>query len=174
MATDTSQVATNRATRGSVVGFAFRVKCAGRTRGCATPASARKAPRMLRVVCVTYLLTLALPVVIAAQDTRPPRPNENVKVLTELEGQPLRAEMQRMSAALGVKCDHCHVQGNFASDEKAPKRTARRMIEMTRALNAQNFPRHQVKDGESVLGRVTCYTCHQGAEEPKSAPPVGK
>jgi photosynthetic reaction center cytochrome c subunit len=79
--------------------------------------------------------------------------------------------MQRMSAGLGVKCDHCHVQGNFASDEKAPKRIARRMIEMTKALNAQHFAKHQVKEGESVLGRVTCYTCHQGAEEPKAAPP---
>ena len=56
---------------------------------------------------------------LAAQENRPSRPPENVKVLTDLEGQPLRAEMQRISAALGVKCDHCHVQGNFASDEKS-------------------------------------------------------
>jgi photosynthetic reaction center cytochrome c subunit len=109
---------------------------------------------------------------VAAQENRPPRPPENVKVLTELQGQPLRAEMQRISAALGVKCDHCHVQGNFASDEKAPKRAARRMLEMTRALNTQHFPKYQVRDGESVLGRVTCYTCHQGAAEPKTAPPA--
>jgi hypothetical protein len=118
------------------------------------------------------LLGLALPLTAAAQETRPPRPNENVKVLTELEGQPLRQEMQRISAALGVKCDYCHVQGNAASDEKSTKRTARRMIEMTKALNAQNFPKHQVKEGESVLGRVTCFTCHRGEEEPKSAPPA--
>lgn len=108
----------------------------------------------------------------SAQENRPPRPPENVKVLTELQGQPLRAEMQRISAALGVKCDHCHVQGNFASDEKPAKRAARRMIEMTRALNTQHFPKYQVKDGESVLGRVTCFTCHQGAAEPKTAPPT--
>lgn len=126
---------------------------------------------MPRLVGFTFLLPLALSVAVAAQEPRPPRPNENVKVLTDLQGQPLRAEMQRMSAALGVKCDHCHVQGNFASDEKAPKRVARRMIEMTKALNAQHFSKHQVKEGESVLGRVTCYTCHQGAEEPKAAAP---
>jgi photosynthetic reaction center cytochrome c subunit len=119
-----------------------------------------------------YVLALALPTAILAQDTRPPRPNENVKVLTEVQGPALRAEMQRISAALGVKCDHCHVQGNFASDEKSPKRTARRMIEMTRGLNAQFFPKHQPREGDSVLGRVTCYTCHQGAESPKSAPPA--
>ncbi len=121
----------------------------------------------------TLLLGLALAVSPAsAQENRPARPPENVTVLTELQGQPLRAEMQRISAALGVKCDHCHVQGNFASDEKSPKRAARRMLEMTRALNVQHFPNYQVKDGESVLGRVTCYTCHQGAAEPKTAPPA--
>lgn len=122
---------------------------------------------MLRTTWFALLL-LALPVLsVAAQDARPPHPNENVKVLTELEGQPLRAEMQLMAAALGVKCDHCHVQGNFASDEKAPKRVARRMLEMTRAINAQHFPKHQVKEGESVLGRVTCATCHHGQIEPR-------
>jgi photosynthetic reaction center cytochrome c subunit len=119
---------------------------------------------------VTMLLMLALPATSIAQDARPPRPNENVKVLTDLQGQPLRAEMQRISAALGVKCDHCHVQGNFPSDEKSPKRVARRMLEMTRALNAQSFPKHQPRDGESVLGRVTCYTCHRGETTPKAAP----
>jgi hypothetical protein len=122
-------------------------------------------------ICLTvYALALALPTIIAAQDARPPRPPENVKLLTDLQGPALRAEMQRISAALGVKCDHCHVQGNFASDEKSPKRTARRMIEMTRGLNTQFFPKHEVKEGESALGRVTCYTCHQGSTEPRAAP----
>jgi hypothetical protein len=41
------------------------------------------------------------------------------------------------------------------------------MLQMTKALNAQYFPKHEVKDGDSVLGRVTCATCHQGAATPK-------
>ena len=72
-----------------------------------------------------------------------------------------------MATALGVKCDHCHVQGNFPSDERLAKRTARRMIAMTKALNAEYFAKHEVKEGESVLGRVTCMTCHQGSTTPK-------
>ena len=122
---------------------------------------------MNRFRCSVYVVALALPTAILAQDTRPPSPPENVKLLIDLQVPALRAEMQRMAAALGVKCDHCHVQGNFASDEKSSKRTARRMLEMTRNLNAQSFPRYQVKDGESVLGRVTCHTCHQGSTTPK-------
>lgn len=126
---------------------------------------------MTRLIRCTLLLVLATaPAPGAAQD-RPVRPPENVTVLTSLAGQPLRAEMQRISAALGVKCDHCHVQGNFASDEKSPKRGARRMLEMTQALNARHFPGYQAVDGESVLGRVTCYTCHRGETRPPAAPP---
>jgi photosynthetic reaction center cytochrome c subunit len=126
---------------------------------------------MDRRVGFTILLAVALGVPAFAQQGRPAPPPENVKVLTDLSGDALRAEMRRLTAALGVKCDHCHVQGNFASDEKSPKRTARRMIEMTKSLNTQYFPKHQVKDGDSVLGRITCYTCHQGTEAPKMAPP---
>jgi Photosynthetic reaction centre cytochrome C subunit len=107
---------------------------------------------MLRAIRCLCVLTLALPAIALAQENRPPRPN---------------AEMKRISAALGVDCDHCHVQGNFPSDEKLPKRVARRMIEMTKAINAQSFPKHEVKEGESVLGRVTCMTCHQGQTAPK-------
>lgn len=128
---------------------------------------------MTRLVRCTLLLSLAiLPGASATPQPRPPRPPENVQVLTELDGQLLRAEMQRLAAALGVKCDHCHVQGNFASDEKSPKRVARRMLEMTRALNARHFPEYAVKEGESVLGRVTCHTCHRGMTAPSTAPPA--
>lgn len=122
---------------------------------------------MRRLLRVLSLLVVALPILVSAQESRPPRPNENVKVLTDLEGAPLRAEMQQIAASLGVKCDHCHVQGNFPSDEKAPKRVARRMLAMTRALNAQYFGTHEVKTGASILGRVTCLTCHQGSTTPK-------
>ena len=119
---------------------------------------------------VFVALALLAPGPLAAQNPRPPRPPENVKILTDVDPTVLRAEMQRIATALGVKCDHCHVQGNFASDERSSKRMARRMLEMTRTLNAQQFPKYEVKEGESILGRVTCFTCHQGTTEPKNTP----
>ena len=94
-----------------------------------------------------------------------------VKVLTGLLAPQFQEEMNLITQALGVTCGTCHApRGNFASDEKPEKLTARRMLEMTKAINQQNFPDHKPKPGESVLGRVTCYTCHQGERTPKLPP----
>lgn len=93
-----------------------------------------------------------------------------VTVLTGLLAPAFQEEMNHMVQALGVSCNSCHVRGDFASDDNARKLTARRMLEMTKAINAQFFPDHKPKESESVLGRVTCYTCHQGETTPKLPP----
>jgi hypothetical protein len=111
------------------------------------------------------LLVLALPISLAAQNSRPLPPNENVKVLTELQGQPLRAEMKLIAAALGVDCDHCHVQGNFPSDEKLPKRTARRMIEMPSRSPSTRSRRASQSSAASPATPAT------RARRPRSRPP---
>ena len=117
-------------------------------------------------LCVPILLVLcAAPA--AAQAPPPARRLENIKVLTGWTSVEVADEMRRLADAVGVKCDHCHVQGNFASDEKRAKRTGRRMLELTLALNAEYFPTHQPAPGESKLGKITCYTCHRGAATPK-------
>jgi Photosynthetic reaction centre cytochrome C subunit len=108
-----------------------------------------------------------------AQPVRQARPLENITVLKGWTGADVRDEMRRMSDALGVKCDHCHVQGNFPSDEKRAKRTGRRMLELALALNAESFASYQPAAGESKLGRVTCYTCHGGATTPRLSAGVG-
>lgn len=92
----------------------------------------------------------------------------NVKVLTGLTAQQFQEEMNFIVQGLGVTCGTCHVRGNFASEEKPQKQTARKMLEMVKAINKSNFPDYKPKDGESVLGRVTCYTCHRGETTPKS------
>ena len=94
-----------------------------------------------------------------------------VSVLRGLTVQQFEAEMQLMNQALGVSCGFCHARGNFAAETNPRKATARRMIEMVRAIDQQYFPDHRPADGESRLGKVTCFTCHQGSERPKAAPP---
>jgi photosynthetic reaction center cytochrome c subunit len=91
-----------------------------------------------------------------------------VKVLTGLTVPEFEAEMQLMTQALGLSCGSCHARGNFASDANPRKLAARRMIEMTKALNAQYFGAYQPAEGQSRLGRVTCFTCHQGDTRPKT------
>lgn len=92
----------------------------------------------------------------------------NVTVLTGLFAQQFQEEMNLMVQGLGVNCNTCHVRNDFASEEKPEKLKARQMLEMTKAINKQFFPDYKPKEGESVLGKVTCYTCHKGETIPKN------
>jgi Photosynthetic reaction centre cytochrome C subunit len=127
----------------------------------------------MKLVVGTVLLTSALGLIspVFAQTPTPTVVDSpSVKVLTGLLAPQFQEEMNFITQALGVNCNTCHVRGNFASEEKPEKLTARRMLEMTKAINQQFFPDHKPKDGESVLGRVTCYTCHQGERTPRLPP----
>jgi photosynthetic reaction center cytochrome c subunit len=127
----------------------------------------------MKIVGVGCFLTIALGVIspVFAQTPTPTVVDSPaVKVLTGLLAPQFQEEMNFITQALGVNCNTCHVRGNFASEEKPLKQTARRMLEMTRGINQQFFPDHKPKDGESVLGRVTCYTCHRGEQKPKLPP----
>jgi Photosynthetic reaction centre cytochrome C subunit len=95
-----------------------------------------------------------------------------VKVLTGLTVPEFEAEMQLMTQALGASCGTCHVARNFASESNPRKIRARQMLEMTKAINKQFFTDHKPADGESRLGRITCFTCHQGELHPKAQPPL--
>ena len=95
------------------------------------------------------------------QGKRPPMPDPtNLKVLKVKTGAEVSQIMRAFTTGLGVQCVFCHVQGNFASDENPKKEVARHMIVMTQKVN-ENF--------EGTL-RVSCYTCHRGEAEPKTAP----
>jgi photosynthetic reaction center cytochrome c subunit len=95
-----------------------------------------------------------------------------VKVLTGLTVPEFEAEMQRMTQALGASCGTCHTRGNFASETNPRKAVARRMLEMTKAINQQFFPDYKPDEGSSRLGRISCFTCHQGELHPKAPPPL--
>lgn len=127
----------------------------------------------MKIVVVASFLIFA-PGLISPVSAQTPTPtvvdSPAVKVLTGLLAPQFQEEMNFITQALGVTCGTCHARGNFASEEKPEKLTARRMLEMTRGINKQFFPDHKPKEGESVLGRVTCYTCHQGERTPKLPP----
>jgi photosynthetic reaction center cytochrome c subunit len=91
---------------------------------------------------------------------RGPQPPKNLKLL-KVQGQDLITIMRGYTTALGVRCDYCHVKGDFASDDNPKKEVARKMITLAEHVN-EMF-------GDSKV-HVTCYTCHRGAQEPLTAP----
>jgi hypothetical protein len=95
------------------------------------------------------------------QEKRPVPNPTNLKVLKATTGAEVSQIMRTFTAGLGVQCIYCHEQGNFASDENPKKATARQMIVMVQKINA-GF-------GDSKM-HVSCYTCHRGEAEPKTAP----
>ncbi len=92
---------------------------------------------------------------------RPPAPPTNLKILKVTTGPEVVQIMRTFTAGLGVQCNYCHVQGNNASDDNPKKEIARKMIVLVQQVNT-NFP-----DGKM---HVSCYTCHRGEAEPKTAP----
>lgn len=110
------------------------------------------------------VVLLLAPVCLSAQEGKkgPMPPPKNLKILTGDTPQQLIMTMRSFTVALGQRCTFCHVQGDFASDDKPEKNTARMMLTMAREINAK-FP-----DGKR---HVTCYTCHRGSTEPATEPP---
>jgi hypothetical protein len=115
----------------------------------------------MRILCAGLFMMLPL---VAQEQTKGPAPANptNLKVLTVSSGAEVGQIMRTFTAGLGVQCVYCHVQGNFASDDNPKKDVARHMITMTKQING-NFP-------EGGKMRVSCYTCHRGEAEPKTAP----
>ena len=113
-----------------------------------------------------------VPVVSAQQGQPTPSMMDTpgVHILKGLTVPQFQDEMNFMVVALGVNCGYCHVRNNFASDDNPRKATARRMLEMVKGINQQFFPDYQPADEESRLGKVTCYTCHQGETTPHVGP----
>ena len=86
---------------------------------------------------------------------------KNIQVLKGIPADQLFPTMQFITASLGVQCDFCHVQGAFEKDDKKPKQTARKMMEMMFAINTDNFDGHRA---------VTCYSCHSGSAQASGDP----
>ncbi len=91
---------------------------------------------------------------------------QNVQVLGDVDVAEFNRLMASFAAWVAPKdgpqagCAYCHGnEGNFASDALYTKRVARRMLQMTRHINADWQP-HVQKTG------VTCYTCHRGQPVP--------
>jgi hypothetical protein len=117
--------------------------------------------RLLVVLFSIGILSAQQPAPEAAKPKRAIPEPKNLQVL-KIPHSELIPTMKSYSTALGVQCTFCHVQGNFASDDKPEKVTARRMITMVQDVNGKYF---------DSMDMVACYTCHRGEHHPQMAPP---
>jgi len=119
----------------------------------------------MRLLVVSLALVLSLTLSAQEEKKKGPSPFANPKNLKVLPAEGLQPTMAAFRVGLGVMCNYCHVQGDFASDDNPKKNIARAMIRMAADINSK-FP-----DGKA---HVSCYTCHRGEEEPKMAPPAAQ
>jgi hypothetical protein len=94
---------------------------------------------------------------------------KNIQALKGLPAGRLRDVMQSWTRALGIRCDHCHVIGQWDKDEKPEKQIARDMVMMTGKINNESLK--GIKNLKSEKPSVSCYTCHRGATKPETTLP---
>lgn len=98
---------------------------------------------------------------VSCQTNKP----RNLKVLkdADMTKEEIKEYMRQFTLSLGVECEYCHNEDDYASDEKKEKNISRDMMRVVVMLNGTHF--------KNAKTEVTCYTCHRGTIEVKSIPP---
>jgi tetratricopeptide (TPR) repeat protein len=99
----------------------------------------------------------------------------NLKVLPkDISKHDLEFTMRGIVFALGVRCDHCHVEKkapergfDFAADDKETKKTARVMLQMVTAINHDYITKVPKAASDDAAIQVRCVTCHHGLTKPR-------
>jgi tetratricopeptide (TPR) repeat protein len=99
----------------------------------------------------------------------------NLKVLPKnIAKHELESTMRGFAFALGVRCDHCHVEKkapehglDFAADDKDAKKTARLMLQMVAAINHDYISKVSKTPPNAATIHVQCVTCHHGLTQPQ-------
>ena len=89
---------------------------------------------------------------------------KNVQLLKNIPaGRLVRIMDAGYSRALGVGCEHCHVEDRWEADEKRPKLAAREMIVMVQEINKKLEAMENIDNSEP---QINCTTCHRGYVKP--------
>lgn len=115
----------------------------------------------IRLLVTALFLFLPLYAQEKKEQTANGKPPTNLKVLKATTDAEVAQIMRTFTGGLGVQCNYCHVLSDFANDDNPEKEVARRMIKLTQKIN-DDFPDRKL--------HVSCYTCHRGETEPKTAP----
>jgi len=90
---------------------------------------------------------------------------KNVQILKGIPSDQLIPAMQFITYSLGVECSFCHMEGAPEKDDKKPKQTARKMMQMMFAINRETFEGRR---------EITCYSCHRGSSHPLATPIIAE
>ena len=119
------------------------------------------------------VLAALVPVFVTTAAAQTPPPLENLQYFPkDISRERLIQRMREFSFALNVRCQYCHAGGdgvsfegvNFASDEKAAKRSARFMLQMLDTLNQTTLAAAPQRRDPPV--RMDCVHCHRGSAVP--------
>lgn len=110
------------------------------------------------------------------EERSPDPPPKNLQVLPKdwTRREVIDRVMKSWTAALGVRCQHCHVgeegkpfsEWDFASDANPEKQRAREMVRMLEEINRRLAAMPEMHG--AAAGPATCYTCHRGVPQPKT------
>ncbi len=130
--------------------------------------------QLIVIAGVFSIVAISVAATLPQQQQRPEPKLVNLKVFPKnIPYRMLDHEMDVWSAALGVRCNFCHVRNeqtnrmDFASDAKPEKTAARHMFQMTAKINKKFF--HAGKDslGMVMYTGINCNTCHHGTAHPE-------
>jgi photosynthetic reaction center cytochrome c subunit len=99
---------------------------------------------------------------------------QNVQVLGDISAEEFNYTMAALTEWVAPAdgsvenggCNYCHNPENMASDALYTKVVARKMLQMTRAINSQWKPHFSNSNYAGKGAGVTCWTCHRGNPVP--------
>jgi tetratricopeptide (TPR) repeat protein len=123
-----------------------------------------------------WLLFIALLLTGSRASAQFPDKFTNLKVLPkDISKHDIESTMRSFAFALGVRCDHCHVEKkapehgfDFAADDKEEKKTARIMLQMVSGINHDYISKVPKEPPANAPIQVQCVTCHHGLTQPRT------
>jgi len=100
-------------------------------------------------------------------------PAENVfKNIKMMKGRTVDQVLHAMNwgfgRSLGTRCNHCHILGHWADEDKNTKQIARDMMTMVDKINNELLP--AIKNIKSDHPGIGCSDCHHGVARPGRGP----
>jgi hypothetical protein len=156
----------------SLITASLFASCKSAARPPAAASASQPSPAAAQADTVQEFNAARVREVLASISGRENEPAERVfKNVKQLGTTPARIFLTIMNVgyarALGVRCTHCHVERDYSSDDKRPKRAAREMAVMHRMINQELAKMDNLETPRDQNRAINCSTCHRGTVKPR-------